>query len=238
MNDELLPIGETAALIGVSVDTIRRWDTEGKLKPTFVSPGKHRYYRKVDIDLFTNDIFLQAKSWASATEPSLPKNEQYCQLKPVFLARLERMQNELRQIPEFAETYSLIVGVAAEIGNNSFDHNLGNWPDIQGNFFAYDLSRRKIALADRGRGILRTLRDVRPSLESHSDALRVAFTEVLTARAPESRGNGLKFVRANVTKKLIFCSGDAQVTVESGSGQMTIGAISPSVQGCVALIEF
>ena len=33
----------------------------------------------------------------------------------------------------------LIVAVAGEIGNNSFDHNLGKWPDSPGVFFGFDV---------------------------------------------------------------------------------------------------
>jgi hypothetical protein len=61
--------------------------------------------------------------------------------------------------------FSLLTSVAGEIGNNSYDHNLGQWPDIPGIFFAYDLNKKQIALADRGVGILETLRKVKPELK-------------------------------------------------------------------------
>jgi hypothetical protein len=37
---------------------------------------------------------------------------------------------------------------------------------------------------------------VRPELSSDAEALRIAFTERISGRAPEQRGNGLKFVRS------------------------------------------
>lgn len=241
-NKKYLAIGEAAEAMGVSIDTLRRWDAEGKFRPAYISPGKHRYYRKLDIDLYLNDIFALAEVWAVSPRAEQPAAGFYCQLKPVFQTRLERLQEELRRIPEFQETYSLVVGVIAEIGNNSFDHNIGNWPDIQGIFFGYDLNKRKIALADRGRGILTTLQSVRPTLQNHADALNVAFTEVLTGRAPENRGNGLKYVRGIVTEtrhmELDFRSGDAMLHIAEGGSSPKISTSSPSVQGCLALLNY
>jgi len=40
----LYKIGEFAKKIGVHVDTLRRWDREGKLKPAKVTAGGTRYY--------------------------------------------------------------------------------------------------------------------------------------------------------------------------------------------------
>ena len=40
----LLGIGETAAALGVSKQTLRKWDDEGLLKPTEITLGGHRRY--------------------------------------------------------------------------------------------------------------------------------------------------------------------------------------------------
>ncbi len=45
----LLSIGEAASTLGVSVDTMRRWDAVGKLIPVRL-PSGHRRYRREDID--------------------------------------------------------------------------------------------------------------------------------------------------------------------------------------------
>ena len=44
-----LRIGEAARRLGVSVDTLRRWDREGKLKAGRL-PGGQRVYRPADLD--------------------------------------------------------------------------------------------------------------------------------------------------------------------------------------------
>lgn len=47
--DEYLPIGEAAALIGVSVDTLRRWEREERIKALRLPTG-HRRFKRSDIE--------------------------------------------------------------------------------------------------------------------------------------------------------------------------------------------
>ena len=47
MTDELIPIGEAARMLGVSVDTLRRWDATGRLEAIRV--GGARCYPISDI---------------------------------------------------------------------------------------------------------------------------------------------------------------------------------------------
>ncbi|MBU2523597.1 hypothetical protein KKG71_00165, partial [Patescibacteria group bacterium] len=49
----------------------------------------------------------------------------------------------------------------------------------------YNLDKKEIVLADRGLGILETLRQVLPELASHTEAVEVAFTQFVSGRAPE-----------------------------------------------------
>jgi hypothetical protein len=103
------------------------------------------------------------------------------------------------------------------------------------------LTEKKIILADRGLGILFTLKKVRPDLNNHKEALKVAFTETVSGRAPESRGNGLKFVRNIVMQnpiKLTFQTGDAFLELEQGKQDIEIGISKRSVPGCLAVIEY
>ena len=110
------------------------------------------------------------------------------------------METEMLNDPKLKDYFSLIVSVAGEIGNNSYDHNIAHWPDIPGIFFGYELKKNQIALADRGLGILETLKRVKPELKDFKEALQVAFTEIISGRTPEARGNGLKYVRRVISK--------------------------------------
>lgn len=240
MDNSLLTIGKTAKLLGVSIDTLRRWDKSGKFSSVRISSGGNRYYRKLDIDLFINEPLAVVLNWATSVSPYEPDQKYYCKTRDVFQARLEHFQSELLEDKNNIPT-SLISAIVGEIGNNSFDHNLGNWPDILGIYFSYSLTEKKIRLADRGRGILFTLKKVRPDLKNHKEALKVAFTETVSGRAPESRGNGLKFVRNIVTQnpiKLTFQTGNALLELQQGKKDIEIEISEKYIRGCLAVIEY
>ncbi|OGL72935.1 hypothetical protein A3D73_01380 [Candidatus Uhrbacteria bacterium RIFCSPHIGHO2_02_FULL_60_44] len=151
------------------------------------------------------------------------------------------MAHEIDAHPSWEKIGSLISSAAGEIGNNSFDHNLGNWPDIPGAFFAYDLGKRVIVLADRGVGVLATLRLIRPKLKTYAEALRVAFTEIITSRASEHRGNGLKYVKEALTHAgadLTFQSGDSVLEIRKGRSGFNIKKADVPIRGTLSRIEF
>lgn len=240
MNKELISIGEAAKKIGVSIDTLRRWDKNGLLHSIRGTEKGHRYYRTEDLELFVKDLFMKAQEWVKSTESSELDQDLYCQTVDVFQSRLFRMQNELMKRNDLKTPFSLIVAAAGEMGNNSYDHNLGNWRDIPGIFFGYDLNKKQIVLADRGQGILRTLKRVRPELKTDEEALRVAFTEIISGRAPEARGNGLKYVRKIIVSnplKLLFYTGEAKLSLQQGDHDLNISHHQPLL-GCIAAISF
>jgi len=241
MEEELIPISEAALRLGVSIDTLRRWDESGKLRATRKSPGGTRYYSENSIDIFLNDLFKMAYEWATNPEPTEIPSIFYSQDSATFQSRLIKMQSLLANVPSAANILSLLVAITGEIGNNSFDHNIGNWPDKAGIFFGYDVNKGEIVLADRGLGILKTLQRVRSELNNHKDALEVAFTEMISGRAPEDRGNGLKFVRKVITENPIslqFQSGDAELIIPKESSDLNITKPKQSLRGCIALIKF
>lgn len=241
MQKELMNIAEAAAALGVSLNTLRRWDNTGKLKAERKGERGHRFYKRENLELFKIDLFELCRDWASDSKGWEPLKFFYCQNSAIFNARLGSLTDGLKKLPDLHELYSLIVMVAGEIGNNSFDHNLGNWPDITGMFFGYDINKREIVLADRGLGIFYTLKRVRPDLKNYKEALIVAFTEIISGRAPESRGNGLKEVRRIIAKypiSLSFQSGDYILTIKKNSGELEIKKRSPFIRGCLAYINF
>ena len=239
MEEELLTISQAAEYLAVSLQTLRRWDESGKLVAIKKDGGTHRYYREKDLEIFASDLIKFASDWIeNGTE--FPGTF-YCATSSIFNSRLTKMQNILMQKPGFEKLYSLITLITGEIGDNSFAHNLGKWPDTAGIFFGYDLEKRIIVLADRGLGILETLRQIRPELPSHVAAVQVAFTEFISGRAPEKRGNGLKLVREVVTEEpfdLFYISGDAEVRMNGSNKVFRVTRGQRSVRGCLAKIEF
>lgn len=239
MKPKLISIGEAAKVLGVSIDTLRRWDKTGRLQSVRSSSRGHRFYRSSDLEQALQDQYSIAKKWAESSKGFELAAEVYCPTRDVFQARLEKLQSRLsRNIP--VETVSLGLAVAGEIGNNSFDHNLGNWPDITGIFFSYDMRNRAIILADRGQGVLATLKRVRPELISAQEALKVAFTETISGRFPEARGNGLKFVRSVIIDNpfsLYFQTGDAYLYLKQYDKDVTIQQADTAMRGCFASIK-
>lgn len=50
----MLSIGKFAKSLGVSIQTLRNWDKEGKLKPTYVTENGYRYYSEDLLNKFKN----------------------------------------------------------------------------------------------------------------------------------------------------------------------------------------
>ena len=125
------------------------------------------------------------------------------------------MDRELQKKFKENDEAALITAVVGEIGNNCFDHNLGQWRDIPGCYFHYGQqdSFVWIVVADRGQGIFASLSRVAADITDDDKALEAAFQRRLSGRSPEQRGNGLKFVRSiingNVNRGLFFSSGKA-----------------------------
>ena len=147
----------------------------------------------------------------------------------IFQARLDSYISHTGQY--------LLSAVIGEIGSNTFDHN---WEyqknQTRGVYFSYD-DTNQIVLADFGRGVRESLAAVK-KCESDLEAIKVAFTEQISGRAPEQRGNGLKFVLESVKEKkwsLYFQSGGACCIIENGNVEfLEEDGIFP---GCIAVLK-
>lgn len=242
MTKEKVRIGEAAKILGVTAQTLRNWEKSGKLR-AHRSLGGQRYYERQDLERFAVRIEDLGWAWASSAQPPDISDEYYCDRQDRFASRLEKMSMVfLRSLSSTSnDTVSLLTLVAGEVGDNSFAHNIGNWPDMPGIFFAYDVRKRMIVLADRGRGVRATLQRVRPNIISDTEALRVAFTEIVSGRDPERRGNGLKVVLSVAetnTIGLSFRSGLGTVHVPKELGSMRISTAKENVRGAYAVITF
>ena len=241
VTEKKVRIGEAARILNVSVQTLRNWEKSGKLLAER-SKGKQRYYSLQNLHKLTLNLQMLGLAWAKSSLPPELPNEYYCERSDRFTSRVAKMGVELQNAGSISEDMaSLLTLVAGEIGDNSFAHNGANWPDIPGVFYAYDIDKRLIVLADRGRGVKATLRQIRPSLTTDMDALKVAFTEIVSGRSPEKRGNGLKVVRNVIESKeigLSFRSGIGLVDIPLGPGLMQIRMTDENIRGTYAVILF
>lgn len=62
---ERLSIGESSEYLGVSIDTLRRWDKKGVIT-TYRSPGGHRYFLKTDLDKLFGQKYTRTKETKSS----------------------------------------------------------------------------------------------------------------------------------------------------------------------------
>lgn len=244
MNIQLVTIKEASEMLAVSTDTLRNWDEKGILKSFRATPTSKRLYRIEDLQNFikqgnanqNDDLENIAKEWTSSGLPIDISKEFHCQTKDIFEARYRRLLNELP-----SKLAHILTAITSEIGNNSYDHNIGKWEDIAGIFFAHDIKNKKIIIADRGRGILTTLKNVKPKLSNHKDALHTAFTEIISGRAPETRGNGLKFVKKTILNypfSIYFKTGDAVLSIGQVDKKLEMKKDQTLIRGCFTIINY
>lgn len=179
------------------------------------------------------------EQWAISGDEKYLKDEYYCSTRDIFQARLFGFLEGLRKKLTDDNRTFLLTAIVGEIGNNSFDHNLGKWLGVPGVCFGWKFDNCLIVLADRGQGVLTTIKKVRPATNTNQEALRTAFTEVLSGRSPERRGNGLKFVRQVAQTNNIeisFYSGDALCFINNN--EFTIKPITKDIPGTLAIIKF
>jgi DNA-binding Lrp family transcriptional regulator len=208
---------------------------EGRLERRGAGP-KARYFIAGKPQLEEVRAWYGAKLRPAENPPDL-----VCETRDVFTGRLPRLiSSGLGQ-----DDQSLAIAAVGEIGNNSFDHNLGKWKDAPGCWYQIQSTggRLWICIADRGQGVLKSLARVDSTIRDDQAALVTAFEKLLSGRAPERRGNGLKYVRNIITAK------DRRgLACRSGGGLVDYGKLGaecrqelaafPKSEGTVTLIAW
>jgi excisionase family DNA binding protein len=93
LGKKLLSIGEASKYLGVSIDTLRRWEKKGRIIP-FRSPGEHRYYSKDELDLLFGKRYTR-----ESTKPYVIKPQEETQNVPNTLLNQNTMNvNKEEQI--------------------------------------------------------------------------------------------------------------------------------------------
>ena len=133
----------------------------------------------------------------------------------------------------------LLSAVIGEIGANTFDHNFSFSSDVpKGVFCDFGSDSQYIYLCDFGAGLRNTLSRVIKSIENDEIAIKTAFTQPISGRAPELRGNGLKFVISSVVENkwnLFYQSGNAVCNADETG--YTFGTSSYNHDGCFCILS-
>jgi hypothetical protein len=175
--------------------------------------------------------FEAALAWVNDSSPPQEENEtRLCETRDALTARLPRLKSFL-QAGLSPAVLPLVISTAGEIGNNSFDHNLGQWKDTPGCWFEAQATGPYlwVCIADRGQGVFRSLSRVYPELTDEQSALDAAFEKIISGRAPERRGNGLKFVRSSLSE-----SRGRGLACMSGLGRVHYGELGES---CASILK-
>jgi hypothetical protein len=133
----------------------------------------------------------------------------YCQTRDQSSARFSSWAKIFESYKVSKNNIAILIAILGELTNNSFDHNLGQWNGAPGCLVTFEKMNNalEIFIVDRGQGIISSLS---PSLEKKippAEILKKAFEERISGRAPERRGNGLKFVLKYLkqTNNSLYC---------------------------------
>lgn len=166
--------------------------------------------------------------------------QEHCPTRDIFQARLDKIRLTFESdTKNNLDIIYPLVAIVGEIGNNSYDHNIGNWRDVMGIYFNVDFINKAIIIADRGQGIFASIQKVKPNVKTDIEALKVAFTEVISGRFPEKRGNGLKFVTKvaeDLGLEIELFSGNAIAKIESK--QLNFTQNDNKINGVLAIIKY
>lgn len=135
--------------------------------------------------------------------------KKFCETRSDFNGRLYSYETALHKIiPE--ECLYLLISSIGEVGNNCFDHNLGHWQNKSGCLFIRE--ENFTIVADRGRGIKQSLSQTYILDKNEKSYIQVAFDKIISGRAPERRGNGLKFTKKNILNcnMGLYCLSDSE----------------------------
>lgn len=163
--------------------------------------------------------FRGAFSWMAARALKKSPTDTVCETRDILAARLSPFKALIKKGLR-PDDLSLIISAVGEVGNNSFDHNLGQWRDVPGCWMEIQTTGNRlwICIADRGQGIYNSLSKVHSKIKTDQAAIETAFEKFISGRAPEKRGNGLKFVKSTIV------GGESRgLACVSGRGHISFG---------------
>lgn len=145
----------------------------------------------------------------------------HCRYIADFSARLGHFERMFKNFGLNEEDTNRAVVIVGELGNNVFDHNLGNWPtNFSGAIIAaqnYRRSKRiEMIVADAGVGFLGSLRAAYPELRNDVEAIKKGLAGH-SGWIGVQRGNGLKTVQQWTIENF-----HGILTIHSGSGLVEV----------------
>lgn len=212
------------------------------------SPDVRSYLKRMHFNETLRELeyYPEAKELDSIEVPERQNNDlqelRHCRYIDQFSGRLGHFQEIFERFGLTEDEARRATNVVAELGNNVFDHNLGNWPtEIGGAFIAAqrypNLKVIDTVVADPGVGFLGSLKSAYPELQDDVAAIRLALSGK-TGRIGEDRGNGLHFVQTWTIKDF-----GGNLSIHSNSGTVIVdkegikSQPAPRILGTIAQFE-
>lgn len=179
--------------------------------------------------------FIELNSFIAPTKDNLNLQEIiHCYFRDDFNARLPRFISMFKNFGLSIEESHRATSVVGELGNNVFDHNLGNWPtNSSGCIITAQnyprFGRIEIAIGDPGVGFFGSLKAAFPEINTDLEAIKTGL-DGKTGRIGEKRGNGLRIIQDwtinNFSGYVAIHSGNGLVIVsKEGMKEYTVNKI-------------
>ena len=175
-----------------------------------------------------------AHLWHSADAPPQTADERHFATPLALESGLEPLARRVAEGLPKSELGDLLA-VIAHLAGNSFDHNAGAWHGAPGCWIEAQRAGKRLWLcvADRGQGVLRSLRRAHPEIKDEQDALVAAFDRPISGSGRP--GNGLKKVR------WIVGNGERGIACRSGrgvvEGLVDYGSLGPACRAELARLR-
>jgi len=191
-------------------------------------PETKAYLKRMRFDKILSELGYD-KAKEMLDEVQIPERDNvnihelmHCHFADEFSARLGRFITMFKNFGLNESDAQLATAVVGELGNNVFDHNLGNWPTtISGCIIAaqhYPSTHTiEIAVGDPGVGFYGSLKAAFPDVSNDIEAIKLGLAGN-TGRVGEIRGNGLKVIQQwtiqNFAGIVMIHSGNGLVIVD------------------------
>lgn len=191
-------------------------------------PETRSYLKRICLEKILEELGYQtAKKILDSISIPVRKNLNvqellHCRYRDEFNARLEYFISMFRNFGLKSDDAYRATALVGELGNNVFDHNLGNWPtNISGCIIAAQhyptFKKIEIAVGDPGVGFYGSLKVAFPNLTNDIQAIKKGLAGY-TGRIDEERGNGLRLIQKwtiqNFSGKVMIHSGNGLVIVD------------------------
>ena len=127
---------EFAALIGVSVKTLQRWDSEGKLKANR-NPSNRRYY--------THEQYLEYQG----IKPETDRNVTVIYARVSTRSQKDDLKNQIEFLKQFCNARGFIVDACIEDFGSGLNYNRKNWNALLDRVMLGEISQIVISNKDR-----------------------------------------------------------------------------------------